>query len=506
MFARLRDLFTQRVPQRLSGQGLVEFGLSVAAVAFVAMLGFHALGGAQAAYWGGPVQQTLAQPTPVTGDFVHPTQLTGTCTPTSFVALTAYTLSCNVTVTDMWNKDRVAPRGQVQILIDSNPLPTVCTLVPAASGQPFSTCPGLTESWTPQMGDVGSHTVYGQYTPDPSTDLGKHAASSLTPLVGITVTPPWTVAFTPDAAHTTACWNPYPSLFSGYPEKFEIGHPEICHVTVKDGSGQRAPDATVQVTESVSGGPPGTTYFSCYTNGSVAALATCSNPSPTFIGVTGDGSAGRPTGEMYFVYRRYYDSLVNPVNVSLTATVTSTPGNPPTSAPETIVVQPPSAGPHRADMIIDCPSAAVTQTTQQWLAGSGQTVTSVKDLQGSPGSLVTCTVVMFDTDQAFFSGGNPDNEDLYTPFGTITWVDGSGTPIMDQNNNPATCTLDPSQGTALPAFKPMQYHGLPSDAGGCQTTLRLSGALTVQARYTPIAAPHLAHQPVYTHNTFTAQF
>ena len=100
------------------GQNLVEFGATIAAVAFVAAVGFRALSLAQAVYWGGPVQASLAQPTPAPGDFIHPTRLTGNCTPTTMMATVATTFTCTATVTDNWNKDLTAPQGQVTIVID----------------------------------------------------------------------------------------------------------------------------------------------------------------------------------------------------------------------------------------------------------------------------------------------------------------------------------------------------------------------------------------------------
>src|SRR5690242_14746812 len=104
------------IKARERSQGLVEYGLSVAVVAFVALAGFSALSRAQSIYWGGNVQTTLAQPTPAPGDFIHPTQLTGSCTPPALVYATiSSTFTCSVTVTDTWTTDRLAPLGHVAI-------------------------------------------------------------------------------------------------------------------------------------------------------------------------------------------------------------------------------------------------------------------------------------------------------------------------------------------------------------------------------------------------------
>jgi hypothetical protein len=331
-----------------------------------------------------------------------------------------------------------------------------------------------------------SHTLVASYTPD-SADNGKHAPSDLNPPQALTV--PVTIAFTPDSTHTTACWNPYSISGFTQPEQVEMGHPLICHVLVSYAPGHPVANTAVQVVESATG-PSGTPYFSCFTNNDISRLATCSNPGPTFIGNTGDSSSGHP-GELWFVYRRYYDDgLVNPAQVNFTAATMGFTGN--TSGSHQVVVEPPM-GMHSADLVVDCPTNVVS--TIPWLAANGQTVSSDTSVAGPPGSQVTCTVVVFDTDQSFYPSGNPDQDDLYSPSGTVTWVDESNNPVNDWVTGKNFCTLRSAMGNALPASKPIQLHGLPYDASGCQMTFKFPGPHKLIPIYNPETAPKKGHAP-----------
>src|SRR5438105_587656 len=76
-FAKLR-----RMPRRLQhAQGVVEFGLIIAAAAIVSIAGLSAMTRAQEAYWGATTP-TFAAPTPAPGTFIHPTSVSQpSCTP-----------------------------------------------------------------------------------------------------------------------------------------------------------------------------------------------------------------------------------------------------------------------------------------------------------------------------------------------------------------------------------------------------------------------------------------
>src|SRR5262249_7621284 len=161
----------------------------------------------------------------------------------------------------------------------------------------------------------------------------------------------------------------------------------------------------VQVFESHSPDALGTPYFSCFTQNNISRLATCNDPSPTFIGNTGDGSSGNPKGELWFVYRRYYDALATHAPVTLgAATMGFTVTPPPDTYP--IMVEPPIGGTHTSDLVVDCPTNVVSTTT--WAAANGQLVASDTNVAGPSGTQVICTVVVFDTDLTFYPSGNPD--------------------------------------------------------------------------------------------------
>jgi hypothetical protein len=486
---------------RQPSQSVVEFGLSVAAVAFVALLGFGALGQAQAAYWGAP-KPALNQPPPAVGTFSHKTQVSGSCTPTTLYATKANSLDCSsLRVTDLWTPPPgapIAPKGHVQVTIDATLLTQTCSLQPDSSGGAFSTCPGFTESWTPALADIGApHSLVAQYVPD-GGDQGIHMTSSLTPPEPLSVASPVTITFSPATGTTTPCWNPFHVHGFTMPGQFEQGHPLICHLVVTDTATRSGVMTRVQVSDQVAPGDPGVGFFSCYTNNKLSALSSCNAAGSPYIGSTNSN------GDLWFVYRRYYAALASGVPVRFIATTTTGASASICSAGcdevQTIAVEPPADGAHPTQMVVDC-TAAYVQSRYPFTAANGQAVQTVDKLEGPPGSLVVCTVVVFDTDhdlgQPFFAGANPDTEDLYGPLGTITWVDSGGRAIHDQSGNNAVCQppVNPlTLGDTATGSKPPMYYGLPTDASSCTTTLKLTGDQTIYAIYTPASTPPSGNQ------------
>jgi hypothetical protein len=179
--------------RREASQNIVEFGLGVAAVAFVALVGFNALGTAQAAYWGA-AEPSFAQPTPLPGPFIHPT--TVTISPTNCdqgtLQLTGQTIVCTGTVKDVYATNPRPPRGTLTWYLDSRS-PVSCTL--AAAGSDSSQCTGFSYRWTTSDAAApGTHSLYARYTPDPSIH---DYASSTSPTLTFTVTLPPTPSPTP---------------------------------------------------------------------------------------------------------------------------------------------------------------------------------------------------------------------------------------------------------------------------------------------------------------------
>jgi hypothetical protein len=179
----LARLWSRR--RRQASQNLVEFGLGVAAVAFVALVGFNALGTAQTVYWHAVVP-SFAQPTPRPGPFIHPT--TVTISPTSCNQGTPYqagqTITCTGTVKDVYPTNPRSPRGTLTWNLDSK-APVSCSL--AAAGSDSSRC-RFTYTWTAADAAAPSpHLLVASYTPDPSTN---NYAASTSPTLSFTVVPP----------------------------------------------------------------------------------------------------------------------------------------------------------------------------------------------------------------------------------------------------------------------------------------------------------------------------
>jgi len=237
---------------RQRSQNVVEFGLGIAAVAFVAMVGFNALGTAQAVYWGATASQFAPQP-PAGSTPLHSTTLmvnapTLHCDPTTTYH-TNELLTCVATVKDMSGTSPTSPPGQVTWTLDGTPLPIPCPLTPVASTV-TSRCT-LNYTWA----SPGTpHTLVATYVP--AGNFQSNTPVTLT----FTVHPPYQFNF--------ACMNPW----TGEAFNMGVGQPLWCNLTVTDQStGLAVPGVLVIVTSSASGlGEP---YFNCYTNDDPAQSA-----------------------------------------------------------------------------------------------------------------------------------------------------------------------------------------------------------------------------------------
>jgi hypothetical protein len=474
---------------------LVEFGLTVAAVGFVALLGFNALSGAQQWYWGAAAPQPQQAPG---GSFQHKTTTTGTCA-SPLTAGVPGSLSCMITVTDVVQPPQipVAPVGNITVLKDGAPFGSPCPLAVVA-GQPQRICT-FNQAWSPAAEDVGTHLVTAQYSPTPA-DSDIHQASSLGP-VQVIVQPVANLAFTIPTSGLgppppAACWNAL-NVFNGRPGEVEIGHPEICHLSLTDGAGNGIPNVQIEI-ESLSNGA-GIPFFNCFTNN--RKWANCSPNSPKIRITTGAGAPnGPPKGEAWFIYRRYYSYqqwLTGTVSDVLSATVIGIPGVGPVTTPLTIA--PPVIPPHPTTVLVGCPSHS-TGTKASWqVPSTGLFVQSETQLQGSLlDQPFTCTVVVLDDDyNNAYTGADIDPEDMYPPTGTVTFVDrANGSVLLDQNNNPATCS--PSAGIALGTpYIGSVLPGIPEPASSCTVTFKPSNlaGITMQAEYggEPVAALTQGH-------------
>ncbi len=226
--------------------------MGVAAIAFVAVVGFNALGAAQGIYWGaqGAPAQQLNPPPPPAGAFIHPTTITissANCDQ-GIPYLSGQSISCTATVTDVYATNREAPQGQVSwyVTADTAESPVTCNLTPVAADA--STCT-FNHQWTvAEAAPPGSDTVRAVYNHRTSNHLQSSSAT-----LTFTVSPPYEFDF--------ACNNPW---VPGFTYTVAVGQPLWCSLTVADQL-THAGVGGVFVTVSAKPGS-GQAYFSCYTN------------------------------------------------------------------------------------------------------------------------------------------------------------------------------------------------------------------------------------------------
>jgi len=316
-------------------------------------------------------------------------------------------------------------------------------------------------SWTPDTSNIPSASLSAHYVPGDGT----HAASTSDPKT-IVVRLQVTAAFTTPPGQTTPCWNPL-GIFPGSPEQVEVGHPLICHVTVKDSMGQVYASTPVTVSEvaNPAGGQP---FFSCFTNNNRSAYTQCNPAGPSFSGTTDIN------GEMTFVYRRYYDTLSSTVADTLTTSTTYSGS----SQTHVVTIAPATAAhKHLTETLVKCLSNVPAGGQAIWTSTtSGLAVESDNRLVGPAGvSTVTCTIVVYDSDPVYTTG-NPDIEDGYSPSGLVTLKDDVGLVFGPP------CALRP--GNAIgPPYLPLQFSALPDYASACAITFSISGAYKLTASY-----------------------
>ena len=442
--------------RRQAAQTLVEFGLIVAALSLVGMAGLHVLGRAEENYFI-PLGTSLAPQAPSgTDDVVHPTVVTISCTPTT-VTLPG-TASCTFTVTDNWQTRRSWPQGIVQLGVNGVAGGISCTLLQdtSSSDPARSTCPPV--QWTPGIANIPSAILSAHYVPGDGT----HAAPSTDPSQTIAVRVQVTAAFTAPAGQTTPCWNPF-AIFPGAPEKVEVGHPLICHLTVKDSLGQLYPGTPVTVSEAANpaGGLP---FFSCFTSNNRSAYSQCNPAGSVFSGTTDTN------GELTFVYRRYYDSLSVVVADALTATATSYAG----SSQAHVVTVAPATLRHSTETLVECLSYVPAGAQATWTSRSGLVVKSDVQLTGPPAATLSCIALVFDNDPVYTTG-NPDTEDGYSPSGVVSLKDDVGKVY-------ASCPLSPGNPVG-PPYLAQQISALPDYASACTLTFPIAGDHPLTAYY-----------------------
>jgi hypothetical protein len=476
---------------------VVEFGLSIAALAFVVLLGFQALGGAQATYWGAPAQRALAEPTPVRGDFIHPTSTNASCSPTAgpILAGMSSTFTCSVIVTDVWTSNRSSPLGTVQVTLGSRSFPT-CTLSPASFAT--STC-SINQAWSPTWADIGTQTWQVVYNPSDNHDTSSFNQP------GLVINNP--LSFT-----GSDCRNPnnLPKINGG--EQMEPGQTLLCTVKVNDltNTGYNS-GVTVSLRPNIA--LQGTTFLYCYSNNSLTTLAAC----PAAAENASSNCTTDGTGTCKLMYRRSW----NQDNISMHQGLENlTVGlAPPASLPLTPINVPiwdtTSLAAHEATIITDCSTGAsnpVTNPVKAWSnPANSLTVLTLSQFTATAASTVTCSATVFDVHLnpaiiQYGCGGtdcNVDDNDSFPPLGSVLWMMVGPTgpvPLPQSGCNGPGGALDYLNTANRPASIPPHFAAQPEYAAWCTAQITLPntpGAIQVYAAYSgdvfPPGGP--AHQP-----------
>src|SRR5438094_413492 len=113
----LRRLVRARQPS----QGLVEYGLIIAAGAIVRIAGLNAITQSQEGYWCAAAP-TFASPTPSTGSFLHPTSVDQpSCLPSTPTKVgTAITCAATVHDIDSSAPDQNPPWGTLNFILNGS--------------------------------------------------------------------------------------------------------------------------------------------------------------------------------------------------------------------------------------------------------------------------------------------------------------------------------------------------------------------------------------------------
>jgi hypothetical protein len=477
-----------RVPRRQRGQGVVEFGLSVAAVAFVALVGFGALGQAQAAYWGGPMASSLnTQPPPAT-HFMHDVLVAPpNCGLSGNPALipAGATLTCSgQTVTDLDPTQPTPPGGTLSLYMDGVTLsPAVsCSLTTHSTGQTW--CPTLT--WTPpsSLVDGSTHTLTMVYAPN-DNHLGRASTSV-------------TVQFIRNLHWATSCVN---DLAGGVAAtSVEVGHPLRCGATLTDWTtGSPQPVTSTQLNWSVfSYSGSGTPNFTCATTTTSGGVL-MQGGSPCAAASNSYNCQTDASGHCEIVYRHLYDSAGGGIGGNPTLQVIATGFSPSPLTSTTFgltVTGPPDL--HPTGLVVLCSNAdpqplhltvvprlfndpdSVFGNAKWGDPVANTSTTNDADINGTPiSTTMACNAYVYDTinngsnNPAVTSGANPNKQEGFPPAGivTVNWYQDGVTPA------PAgTCTLLPVASASKPV--PAQSSTQAPFMSSCPLTFTINGLVS----------------------------
>jgi hypothetical protein len=442
-------------------EGMVEYALIAASVAFVAVAGWSVLRDHEVAYFGSlPVQAT---PASAPGALLHPTAIEPTTcrlSPPS-VLLFGDPLDCNVPrVFDTLSNpaDRSAPLGTITWFIDGDPI-GACALATLTAES--STCQQgrISLSVTDTRLADHPHQVWAAYTAPTSNHLPS-TGSQFSLFIQRWLLSPKFGAY--------LCQN----LVTGGADTVEEGHPITCAVHVIDLT-TRVPSAGTSVHWSADNSAPsnGLGLFTCASGGDPALFGiTLWNPACSPRGTI--DCVTDTNGECSVIYHRL-NNAISRIGLPQPDTLTVWVSRPTLTRAVTVT----GAAPHPIAMWQQCAPTAGNANIQDHQVVERKARFSASgtiEVQGTTVSL-RCTVFVIDADSNIVldcvgpsspacssPGTNPDAYAAFPPIGNVTWTSSSLA-------GSKTCQLSSIDVQALPFATPApaQAPGQIASAASC---------------------------------------
>ena len=408
---------------RRRAQGLVEFGLIVAGVALVGILGLSALGEAEKAYFTGILPQTDEAFSVIVSASAPSVQITG-CTPGE-VRVTQDAALCTVVVTD--TQGGAAPLGTVKFGASAQSCSTPLTAVSgSASSCSVAFTPTATDAPTAADGSpVASQTigVSATYVPG-ATDNGKHLAAA-SPSVPLIV-------------------DPYLNVSATCTQHVEIGHPTVCTATATN-LATAMPSGSLDIAWSThdfdDGGSLAEPGIGCWMQMTDALPPACSVLNPTRPSEQAHCVAqfsGVNPGQCQLVYRRGYDAPMTGY-----AGYGGVGSHTLTVLPNFCLAATTCGAPYRYSLIVDAPHDEHSVALLSFTCDSGgnpivridnQTRTITVETGAAPSATVTLSCTSFFQDSV--QGATPPSPSTNIEFAPACYQDPAERGTPDDQYNP----------------------------------------------------------------------
>jgi hypothetical protein len=446
------------VRSRGRGQGLVEYGLIVAVVAFVTFAGLNVLSSHETAYFNGMALDPVAPSAP--GALIHSSSLTFVCTPAVVPALVATPITCTATVDDTYStaSDRKPPRGTVSWTFPDKSTGE-CNL-PSTPPIGFETTCSAPYKANPLSYIPGKYKVTAQYNPN---HLSNHYPAP-SPEATVTVADPTLDVSCTNTLNTT--------LPVG---QVELGFPLDCQVKVSSGT-QPIPGEVLTWSQAST---EGIGILTCRTQGTGLNIWTNHTdcPAPDLTGAGSLACTTNASGVCGVIYRHLYDTGGGALGAAPVLSVELDYANNLTksTASYPIKVVTPAAHPHATDTAAVCTrtggNATVTPSTLTDGSAVFNTTASIKDISGSP--TFKCDIRVLDkAPNPAYSGAasadSPDRAPAYPPTGLVN--------LTYNSTAVGYCALRPVP-TTPPSAPPTQALGQEPFFAGC-TAVDPSGKST----------------------------